>query len=499
MTSGTFLQRNKKKSALAALLLFLRQRKILVLLLLLVLIASTVFVSPSSWITGLPGGERFVAGVAWVAGRLGVDVSKWGLGGPGKHSYADLLAAFREARASHNAGGVGWGPFFGRGGAGGAVGAGSGEGSLGFVKGSKADLDHGVGAGAGVGAGGGGPQSVAGIVDPSEEKGRDGGAVALSEADLGGERAGYLNALNGNGFMGKGPGSDGSGPGGDASLSGQAYANKGFFSGVGGAAETPNGLAKSGLASLGAIATPASVRGGKAKGALSAFAARGVEARATKGVMGAGSVGDNHAFAQAAEGKARADIGDGCKPPSCPNEYASTNAGALYDGNTITSGFLTSSDPGGNSAGLINSAVDVPPEPGDAGGSGGTDESQQMQTCANMVQTCQQQKTATMPQVGADEDKLQPLYNQIPGACGDPCNCGQCNSLKSQIGGICADLKTQLAASDKPCDPLPDYCAALGFTPAQFDPNATGGYCQSDFGQCGPKGLLAQLACLLGS
>lgn len=501
---NTFLQRNKKKSALALLLLFLRERKVLVLLLLLVFLASTVFVSPSSWITGLPGGARFAAGVAWIAGKMGVDVSRWGLGGPGKHSYADLLEAFRAAKASHNAGAVGWGPFFGRGGAGaGGAGAGGGEGSLGYVKGSKADLEHGVGAD----GAGGGAQSVAGIVDPADPKGRDGNAVALTGDDVGGERAGYLNTLNGNGFMGNGDGvggkyPGGSGPGGDGSLSGGAYANKGFFSGTGGAAGTTNGLAKAGLASLGPIATPASVKGGAAKGSLSAFASRGVESRATKGVMGAASLTNNLAFAQAAEGKARDDIGAQCVPPSCPVEFAATNSGAIYDGNNITSGFLTSSDPGAGGIGLDNSAVNVPANPGSggAGGGGGADtEATQMQTCANMVQSCQAQKTATMPQVGADENKLQPLYNAIPGACGDPCNCGQCNSLKSQIGAVCADMKTQLAAADAPCPPLPDYCAALGFTAAQFDPNALGGYCQSDFGQCGPKGLLAQLACLLGS
>src|SRR4051812_48387999 len=67
---NTFLQRNKKKSALALLLLFLRERKILVLLLLLLFMASSVFLTPSSWLTGLPGGARFAAGVAWMAGKL---------------------------------------------------------------------------------------------------------------------------------------------------------------------------------------------------------------------------------------------------------------------------------------------------------------------------------------------------------------------------------------------------------------------------------------------
>jgi hypothetical protein len=509
----TFLQRNKRKSALAALLLFLRERKMLALLLFLVLGASTVFLSPSSWITGLPGGERFAAGVAWIAGKVGVDVSRWGLGFGGKHSYGDLLAQFRAARESRNgAGGVGWGPFFGHGG--GAVGgaAAGGQGSLDFVKGSKSDLDHGVGAGTG-GAGGG--QSVAGIVDPADPKARGGDAVTLSEADLGGEREGYVNGVKGKGFSGTGrdgagggPGG-GSSPGGNGSLSGGAYASKGFFSGTGGAAATPNGLARTGLATQSSIATPASAKGGAAKGSLSSMASRAVDARATKGILGAQSLGGNKSFTQLAEGGARSAMvlpdcetnGGCCKPPSCPSEYAATNIGAVFDGNSLTPGLLTSNDPGGNSSGLINSTVNLPPADGngDGGGGNGAANAAQMQECAALVTACQDQKTAKMPEIGADQQKLNPLYQAIPGACGDPCHCGNCNNLKSQIGTICADMKTQLAAADKPCAPLPDYCAALGFTPAQFDPSALGQSCQSDFGQCGPKGLLAQLACLLGS
>ncbi|HXT00797.1 MAG TPA: hypothetical protein VN915_09005 [Elusimicrobiota bacterium] len=494
---STFLQRNKKKSALGLLLLFLREKKVLVLLVLLVFVASTVFISPSSWITGLPGGERFAAGVAWMAGKLGVDVSKWGLGGPGKRSYADLLEAFREAKASHNGGGIGWGPFFGHGGANGAgaAGAGGGEGSLGFVKGSKSDLDHGVGAD----GAGGGPQSVAGVVDPAEPKSRDGNAVTLTADDLGGQRAGYANGLNGNGFIGASHFANGSGPGGGGPLSGGAFANKGFFNGNGGAAGTSNSLAKAGLASLGPVATPASVKGGAAKGSLSAFASRGVESRATKGVMGAASLTNNLAFAQAAEGKARDDIGTQCVPPSCPLEYASTNSGAIYDGNNITSGFLSSSDPGAGGVGLDNSAVQLPPDSVGAGGGGSDTEAQQVQTCSTMVQQCQAQKTATMPNVGADQSQLNTLFNQLPGACGDPCNCDPCTSLENQINATCADMKTQLAAADAPCPPLPDYCAALGFTPAQFDPNALGQSCHPSFGKCGPNGLLGAIACLLGS
>jgi hypothetical protein len=504
--SGTFLQRNKKKSLLAALLLFLRQRKLLVLLLFLVLMASTVFLSPSSWITSFPGGQRFAAGVAWVAGKMGFDVSRWGLG-PGKHSYEDLLAAFKAAKASGNgSGGVGWGAFFGRGGASGSGAGGSGgaPNSLDFVKGSKSDLDHGVGAGADAGGAGSGGQTVAGIVDPADPKNRGGDAVAIGDGDLSGERETYFtkDTLAGGFMKGLFGGGGGPGSGGDASLSGGPFAGKGFFSGTGGAAGGSNGLAKAGLSGLPPLSTPSSAKGGPAVGKLSSMASRAIDARGQKGVLGASALGGNLAYTQLAEGNSRAQLGTQyCKAPDCPSEYAATNTGAIYDGNNISAGFLTSSDPGGNASGLINSTVVVPPQDPGAGGvgGGGAGDAQNMQTCANLVQTCEQNKTATMPQVGKDEDQLKPLYNQIAGACGDPCHCGNCNNIKGQIAGLCADLKVQLAASDKPCAPLPDYCAALGFTPAQFDSSALGQNCQSDFGQCGPKGLLAQLACLLGS
>src|SRR4051812_31165272 len=134
----TFLEKNKKKSLLALLLLFLRQRKLLVLLFVLLLGASMLFM-PSSWVTSFPGGARFAAGVAWIAGELGVDVSRWGIGSEGRRSYADLLEAFRHAKAGEGNGrGAGWGAFFGRGAGSGGAGT---ESSLDLVKGSRSDLE----------------------------------------------------------------------------------------------------------------------------------------------------------------------------------------------------------------------------------------------------------------------------------------------------------------------------------------------------------------------
>jgi hypothetical protein len=224
-----------------------------------------------------------------------------------------------------------------------------------------------------------------------------------------------------------------------------------------------------------------------------------------KGVLGAANLGGNLAYTQLAEGNARAQLGTTyCKAPDCPGEFASTNTGAIYDGTDIGSGFLTSSDPGGNSSGLINSSVDVPPDnTGGLGGGGTAGDAQNTQTCANMMQQCAASKQAPMQAEGADETQLSTWYGQMGGACGNPCNCGPCNDLKNKIQGLCnGDLATQMALADAPCAPLPDYCAALGFTSA--DPassNNTSGQdlCKQNVGQCGCSSFFCSLGCLLGS
>jgi len=323
--TATFLDRNKKKSALAALLLFLRERKVLVLLLFLVLAASTVFLSPSSWITGLPGGTRLAAGVAWIAGKAGVDVSKWGLSPAGRNSYGDLVAAFRAAKAGASngaAGGVGWGAFFGRAASDGTV-----PNSLDMVKGRRSDLEA---------AGKDGSaknQTVQGVLDPADAKAdKDGQGVALSDADLGGEREGFVkNAFAGgfaNGLLGGV---------GDGALSGGAFAGRGFFSGSGGASSARSAdLARSGLDGLTPAAATRSKIQGAAKGSLSAMRSRAVEARGMRGSAAAG-LGGNRAFLQLAQGRGRAALGTSpnCTAPGCPGEFATTNTGAIYDGNKI--------------------------------------------------------------------------------------------------------------------------------------------------------------------
>jgi hypothetical protein len=344
---ATFLDKNKKKSALAALLLFLRTRKTVTALLLLVALATFLFVSPSNFILSFPGGARVAAGVAWIAGKVGMDTSKWGLAG-GKRDYNDLLAAFHAAK--EGGGKAGWSAFM-RGGEGAdayRLASGS-SGSLGFVKGNAKDLEASGGNGANLPKSG----SVDGVLNPDDAKNRgEGEGVALSEGDVAGERAGMVKSAFAGGFA-NGSGA-GAGAGGEGMLSGGAFANSNFFgngsgsgfgngAGFGGGKGAVSGklgdVVKGGLEGIkGQTAKGVQIQGA-AKGQLSASKASQINARTSKGLVGTHTISGQRAFVQLAAGRGRASISvaPNCTPGSgCPGEFAATNTGAVYDGNNIT-------------------------------------------------------------------------------------------------------------------------------------------------------------------
>jgi hypothetical protein len=328
---ATFLDKNKKKSALAALLLFIRTRKTLTALLLLVALASFLFVSPSNMLLSFPGGARVAAGVAWIAGKIGVDTSKWGLAG-GKRDYGDLLAAFRAAK--DGGGKAGWAAFMQGGAAGDASRIGGGSGSLDFVKGNAKDLETRGGDGANLPKAG----SVAGVLNPDDAKNRgEGEGVALSESDVSGERAGLVKSAFAGGFANGGFGNAG-GP--EGLLSGGAFANAGFFGNGKGAASGKLGdVVRGGLDGIqGQTAKGVQIQGA-AKGQLSASKASVIDARSAKGLVGTHTISGQRAFVQLAAGRGRASISvsPNCTPGSgCPGEFASVNTGAVYDGNSIS-------------------------------------------------------------------------------------------------------------------------------------------------------------------
>lgn len=338
---STFLEKNKKKSALAALLLFIRTRKTVTALLLLVALASFLFVSPSNFILSFPGGARVAAGVAWIAGKVGVDTSKWGLAG-GKRDYGDLLAAFRAAK--DGGGKAGWAAFMRGGEAADAARLAAGStGSLGWVKGNAKDLEASGGSGANLPK----PGSVEGVLNPDDAKNAaEGDAVALGDGDVGGEREGLVKSAFAGGFgsgfgsgFGNGFGASGSGSGGGM-LSGGSYAGSGFFGGGKGAASGKLGdVVKGGLEGIKAQPGKGVQIQGAAKGQLSRARASAINARTNKGLVGTHTISGQRAFVQLAAGRGRAaiSVAPNCTPGSgCPGEFASTQTGAVYDGNTIS-------------------------------------------------------------------------------------------------------------------------------------------------------------------
>lgn len=298
---STFLERNKKKGLLAALLLFLRRRKAASLSLLVMLLSSTLFVSPSYILLSVPGGTRLAAGVAWIAQQAGADASRWGPGFGERRSFHELMAAFRAAKEAGSARAVGWGAFFARVGEGGAA-----ADSLGMVKGSRKDLE----------GMSGGVRSILGVLSPEEAKSNpDQEGVALSEAELAGEREGFIKGAFAGGFL-------------RGLLGGSDFI---------GAGSRPGDRASGGLDATGKAAVPKTVIQRGAKGTLSSARASAMETRARNGAAAARSLGSKRAFTQLAEGRGRAAIATSpnCND-DCPGEFAATNTGAVYDGNAVS-------------------------------------------------------------------------------------------------------------------------------------------------------------------
>lgn len=332
---STFLEKNKKKSALAALLLFIRTRKTVAALLLLVALASFLFISPSNLILRFPGGARVAAGVAWIAGKVGVDTSKWGLAG-GKRDYRDLLAAFRSAK--EGGGKAGWAAFMRGGDAEAARRAAGSTGSLGFVKGNAKDLEAAGGSGAGLPK----PGSVAGVLNPDDAKNTaDGEGVALSDEDLTGEGEGLVKSAFAGGFgSGFGSGFGGGSGAAGGGLSGGSFAGANFFGNGKGAASGKLGdVVAGGLEGISAQPGKGVRIKGGAEGRLSKSRASAVSTRENRGVAGTRTISGQRAFVQLASqrGRSAISVAPNCTAgSSCPGEFASVNTGAVYDGNTIT-------------------------------------------------------------------------------------------------------------------------------------------------------------------
>ncbi len=435
--TNKFLERNKRKSLLAALLLFLRERKMLALLLLLVIGASTIFVSPSTYWGDIPGGSHMEAGIAWLASRLGVDVRRWGLMS-GNARFGDLLAAFQSARTGGKR--AGWGPFFTA--SSDDAKSGYGAGSLAYVKGSRADLGEGD-TRSGNGSGAGGPGAFQGIVDPAQAA-KDGDALTLGPGGVGGQREGFVKAAFAGGFFSGLMGGAG-GTGADA-LSGGAYAGRGFFSGSVGAVS--GNAAQAGLANMPTVANPGAAASGMG-GRISGRFARELQAHESQGMAGAASLGAGRAYTQLAQGNAQAQISvtPNCGA-GCPSEFAATNTGAIYDGNTVnnpaTNGLVTGTpmDPGGSpnlpSSGLAQTYLN---------------NAQQM---GQDAQTCQALDSQYGPQEDALNTQMQDQSQQFAAASCGSGGCSQsklnyCNGLASQMRSTCRQYMSVRCQHTRAC------------------------------------------------
>ncbi len=461
---STFLEKNKKKGALAALLFFLRTRKSAAALLLVAALVSFLFAGPSNLLLSVPGGVRMAAGAAWLAGKAGVDISKWGLAG-GKRGYSELLAAFREAK--DGSGKAGWTAFMGAPGAGGV-------GSVDFVKGDRKDLEVALG-----GAKLPKPGSVAGVLNSDDAQNLgEGEGVALSESDVSGEREGLVKSAFAGGFVSKSGGG-----GAEETLSGGAFASSGFFSGGKSATSGKLGdVLKAGLEGIAASPGKGVAIAGGARGRLSASKAAAMQGRITKGLIGSHTISGQRAIVQLAAGRARASVAV-ASASSCPGECAATATGVIYTGKVAGAGVLATDN---ESAPAVSPAANIPSMADPA----------KLIECMDTVMKCETNKQPDTRHLGEINTRLTGLVGQMLGACGDPCHCGTCNGLKGQIKSLCdGDLKNTLKTIDEPCA-RPSFCSAIDAkTPSSSSSSSGRDLCTTDMGKCGCNELWCDTKC----
>ncbi len=324
--STKFFDRNKKKGLLGLVFLWVKENRTFSALLLVVGLASFLFVAPSAMVLNLPGGTKAVAGIAWLASRLGVDTSKWGfLARGGSRSYDDFVAQLRAAKES-GARPAGWGAFFGKPAAGGS--------SLDMVKGRKHDLEGGGYPGGKLPQG----KDVSGILTPEDSQNADQG-VSIDDALLAQQRGGMVREANAGGFA---PGAKdllGFAGRADLGVPGGAYAGKDMFGGGASAGKRPGESLRSALETTDKINAPRARIQGASPGKLSQARASAMSARVQRGI-GTSAINTRRAFAQLADGRGMAAVATtpNCVPPGCPGEFATYNTGAIYDGLKVSGG-----------------------------------------------------------------------------------------------------------------------------------------------------------------
>lgn len=440
---STFFEKNKRKSALALLLLFLRWRRGLGPLLLMVMLVMFVFIAPANLmgvmvdgISKLPGGARAAAGITWMAGRLGL----WQ--GAGDTSFEDLMAAFKAARADRSAAAGLWRNILGPGG--GTAGS-----SIGLVRGSKADLDDGA---AGLGSKVTGGSSIGGVMTPGEAReGAEG--VEIRDGDLAGERAGAVQSAFAGGAGGSGlTGRMGAGlP--DASGSG-AYAGSNFFSGANTSASFDRVQSALNSGTAGQAATP---KVSAQDGRIQRNPNRSADTRSGFGANRNPIRRGVRALAQLADGRSRTQmardpyctVSNGCMP-----EYASTNAGAIYDGNAVgvaAGGILTSGAAAPQVDGITVPNPNVPSD----GNLGALDE--EARKLAEDAAACDAARAKYADQKAAKMQRIQTLSDEMNsmdcggGGCDSKSKAKKCKAKGNQMKAACRDLDLVMEAEYNEC------------------------------------------------
>lgn len=437
---STFFEKHKRKSVLALLLLFLKWRRGLGPMLLMVMLVMFIFIAPANLmgimvdgLSKLPGGARAAAGVTWIAGRLGL----WQ--GAGEASFDELLAAFRAARADRGASSELWRGILGPGG--GAVS------SIGLVRGSKEDLNASANLGAKIKGGG----SIGGIMTP-EEAGKGAQGVEIRPEDLQGERAGLVQSAYAEGAGGSGltgrlraglPDAVGSG----------AYAGANFFSGANTAASFDKVQAALDSGATGKAATPkVSAQDGKLRKNSNTKADTRSGFGANRNPIRKGA----RALAQLADGRSRTQmardpyctVSNGCMP-----EYASTNAGAIYDGNAVgpmAGGILTSGDAAPRVDGI---SVPNSSTPSDSQLADLDEEARRLQEDAAK---CQAAREKYADQKAYHMQRIQVLSNTMNsmdcgGGCGSKSKARRCERIGGEMKAECRQLDRVMEAEYNEC------------------------------------------------
>ncbi len=431
-----FLEKNKKKSLLGLLFLFVKNRKSTWPLLVMVLVLGFLFVMPSSSNFSMPGFTLLVRralGKAPAGGPNGTGLEKT--------SFTGLLAAFRNAKDNKA---NPWAMLFGRGAQGGA--AGSAGSSIDLVKGDASELPGGAEMSKKLGE----SASVKGVLNREDSKELPEG-VAVDQGEMKGEREGWVKSAFAAGpraRVGNAGANGGEGSSSSASADGAgAYAGSDFFSKGRNETSKPGENIRTALTGTQVPSAGATVKVAPSSGKLSRAVVSTMSTRNQAALNRNYIAGGARAFSQLADGRTRAMM---ARDPictaagGCPAEYASTNSGAVYDGNKIGP-----AAPGVLSTNSNSPAIDgasSPKVPDDSDVQTYQDEADQVTADAEKCKKADQDFKGREDAASAE---MKAAGDNLSGACGS-CG-GACKRAKSRMQRACSNYNSIRCEHTKAC------------------------------------------------